>query len=122
MSEPPAANKVVRTWETEMTARTGTYDRAKSVYTGLPMPISKRYCVYGSHACPWATRVNMILAMLGLREHIDYVFADPVFGTIGTTDTGERLTGWVFSARFPDTVNCKQSLREVGRALACNPS
>ncbi len=101
----------VTSWETEIDAESGAYNRTRSSYRAAP-PTSEagRYVVYGSHACPWATRVKMLLHMLGLERAVPYVDCDPVFGII---DERSRRTGWVFSEAYPDPINGQSTLRDV---------
>lgn len=106
----------VVTWETERAAaekQKGEWVRTPSAYQPDELgPIAAdRYVVYGAHACPWASRIHMLIRLCGLP--IDYVHVDPVFGTIAQGQDGQPVTGWVFSERFPDRLNGKRSLREV---------
>ena len=112
-----AAKPEVVSWESDLKAD-GTFKRMASAYRE-PAPTDEpdRYVVYGSHACPWATRVKMLLRMLGLEEVVGYVDCDPVFGVI---DEATKRTGWVFSERWPDPLYGEPTLKDV--YLRGNPS
>ena len=101
----------VVSWETDIDSERGEWVRSSSVYrTAPPTDDAGRYVVYGSHACPWATRVKTLLHMLGLEQAVPYVDADPVFGVI---DEATQRTGWVFSEAYPDPINGQPTLKDV---------
>ncbi len=98
-------------WESELNDEEGTWERTESAYREAPpSDEAGRYVIYGSHACPWATRVKMLIDMLGLDQAIAVIDSDPVFGVI-QEDTGQ--TGWVFSDDYPDPLYGKASLKEI---------
>lgn len=106
-SKPPE----VASWETDMDADKGGFQRSRSPYRSPPPTAEAgRYVVYGSHACPWATRVKMLLFMLGLEDAVRYVDCDPVFGVI---DEATQRTGWVFSEAYPDPLHGQPTLKDV---------
>ena len=100
----------VASWETDIDAE-GGWQRSSSVYRNAP-PTNEagRYVVYGSHACPWATRVKTLLYMLGLEQVLPYIDCDPVFGVI---DEATQRTGWVFSEDYPDPLYGQPTLKDV---------
>ncbi len=101
----------VPTWESDLNADKGAWERSASVYRSAPSSAEPgRYVLYGSHACPWATRSKMLLQMLGLEEAIATVDCDPLFGVI---DEETQRTGWVFSDEFPEPLYKLRSLREL---------
>lgn len=70
-------------------------------------PMSGRYHLYVSYACPWATRTLIARSLLGLKPHISVDVVHPHM----------LDDGWMFSHDFPgttgDTVNRCQFLREL---------
>ena len=50
--------------------------------------------------CPWASRVNLAVAVLGLRGAVRTVECYPVFGEIGTKEDGSVRKGWVRLFQF----------------------
>lgn len=98
-------------WEDEFDDSAGTWERSAAAYREAPAKAeAERYAIYGSHACPWATRVKMAVHMLGLDDAIELIDADPVFGVI---DEASGKTGWVFSDAFPDPLYGKSTLKQV---------
>lgn len=73
-----------------------TIDVSHSIFK----PDSKRYHLYISHACPWATRVMMYRSLKDLAEHISVSVVHPdmlshgwMFATDFEGATGDRLYG-----------------------------
>ena len=104
-----------RSWEDEINDTTGKWERSKSSFQEIisethPIykPESGRYHLYLAKACPWATRIDILLNLLGMTNDITITYVDPVFDTIG-----ENRTGWVFTDKFPDTLNNCTTLYEV---------
>lgn len=78
--------------------------------TGFP-PVPGRYHLYVSLACPWATRVAMVRALLGLEQVVGLTVVDPV--------RDER--GWAFRdgpGHSRDPVNGFVFLAEAYHATA----
>lgn len=98
-------------WESELNDEKGTWERTRCVYREAPpSDEADRYVLYASHACPWATRVKMLLDMLGLGDAIAVIDSDPVFGVI---EEDTQQTGWVFSEEYPDPLYGKSTLKDV---------
>ncbi|MCB9643240.1 MAG: glutathione S-transferase family protein [Myxococcales bacterium] len=69
-------------------------------------PAAGRYHLYVSHACPWAHRVMMVRALMGLEEAIDVSVVHPFMGE----------DGWIFSHKgedYPDSLHGLQYLRDL---------
>lgn len=67
---------------------------------------SRRYHLYVSYACPWASRTLIMRKLKGLEDAISLSVVDPYMGD----------DGWFFSNApdvIPDTVNSTKYLREV---------
>jgi len=110
--EKTTKKKETASWESEMNDSKGTWERSKSVYRDFPETVDQRdhLVLYAAAACPWASRINLMIGLLGMRDVIPVVLCDPVMGII---DKETEQTGWVFSDEYPDTLNHKRTLKEV---------
>ena len=89
----------------------GEFIRDESVFrdqlsqnNDAPHPVeSGRYHLYVSRACPWAHRVMMTRALLGLEEWLPVSFVHPFMGE----------EGWTFADSFFDNLFECQTLHEV---------
>jgi len=72
-------------------------------------PEAGRYHLYVSGACPWCSRVVILINLKGLEEVIDVTYVDPVMGEI---ETGKN--GWVFtSGQYADPLFGKKNAMEI---------
>jgi len=80
---------------------------------------SKRYLLYFSLACPFASRTTAVVAILGLQDEIELVSVDSEFQRTKPDTPGDDHTGWVFPSekkgRFirPDPIFHAKTLRDV---------
>jgi len=113
--ETPATGVARRSWEDEI--KSGKFDRSKSGFTSFIsnkvegskyLPEKDRYHLYLAKACPWATRMEIIVRLTGMTEYFPITFVDPVFAPIG-----EGRSGWVFTQDYPDDLTHKDTFYQV---------
>ena len=86
-------------WTTNWTEHDeqGNFIRMETKFNGTPESITlsdkKRYSLYISYGCPWATRTAIALNLLGLKDFINLIVVAPHVSK----------DGWYFTKELPDT-------------------
>ncbi|KAM0887963.1 hypothetical protein ACQ4PT_028642 [Festuca glaucescens] len=120
----PLSVKMARSALDEVTD-SGAFDRSPSTFrsfvsrdSSAPFPaVARRYHLYVSYACPWASRCLAYLKLKGLDSAIGFTSVKPIFGR--TKEYDDHL-GWVFPATRdeepgaePDPFNGAKTVREL---------
>lgn len=98
--------------------RDGRWIRQPNAFTEpLGPPEPGRYRLYASYACPWAQRVLIVRALLGIQDLLETVIVDPIRDERGWRVPGGAFLSELYLATDPDfrgryTVPCVWDVKE----------